>query len=512
MSLSRIIETFLGRPLAAQKLGVGIQGCIYLLVLAGAVLGVVYFLFHRQRFLGYQQRTLKVILFLLFFAAAAASSLWVRHFNPTGDEPYYLLSAHSLAEDGDLNFYDAARQQQWRRFYRGELSVPDECFSMFSKNGRSQYYYLPGIGTVLAITPGYKLAGRLGVLLTTSLVGAWILVTVYHCAQALLKERRAALAGALLTAFSAPIFCYSQQNYPEIFAALLIILLVRFLFFAPASCCHYLVIGTCIGLLPVLHLKYIIVSFALLMLSLVAVWRRPGWLLLLVPPALAAAAYVSFFYHLIGAPVPFAAYRGDAQVALKMYLQPLSQLRNGSFLGLLFDQEFGLFIYAPVYLFVGLGMLLFRQMYRRHPFAGILPFLACYYLYIASVRNWHAAEFARYLVPVLPICGIFICLCLARCRGFWFQCAVWVLASTSFLVTFLVTLLPDLRYGLCNGMNPILERTSRIVGIRLTDFFPSFMCLSPWTWVLTSMYLTAIAVMTIYFYRRAKPAVSEITR
>ncbi len=55
--------------------------------------------------------------FFLTFAVYAALVPWmVKAWQRTGDEPHYLLAAHSLAFDGDLDFDAANRQYSFGRF------------------------------------------------------------------------------------------------------------------------------------------------------------------------------------------------------------------------------------------------------------------------------------------------------------------------------------------------------------------------------------------------------------
>ena len=79
------------------------------------------------------------------------------------------------------------------------------------------------------------------------------------------------------------------------------------------------------------------------------------------------------------------------------------------FMGLLLDQEYGLFFYTPLYILavVGIGLL------HREELREIWPLLGMFglnYLVVSFWPLWHAAPTppSRYILPVLPFLGVFL--------------------------------------------------------------------------------------------------------
>ena len=510
-----ILSRLVGHSLPKEKIFLGIMGFIYLSLIFISLFLFIYYFVKKKLYLEYDTKKIKILLFLLFFIPCLSSAFWVNNFNPCGDEPYYLISAHSLAIDGDLDFYNNAQHKDWKKFYKDELLMPPEMFLMFSKDQNPTYYYLPGIGTTLLIAPGYKIAGRLGVFFIIALVGALILVNLYHCSLDLSNDKQSAFIGSVLVGFSAPIFSYSQQIYPEIFAALLIIFIVKSLFFKlQLSKLNYIIIGICIALLPIVHIKYAIVSFFFLVISLYLNQTRKfrSYFYILLPLIMIMIIYVTFFYRLIGSLLPLRSYIRDSETTsisvFSKNIQPIKQIFGGSFLGLLFDQEFGLFIYAPIYLVLGLGISIFIKIFKKSKAFFLIIFVFLYYFFISCIRGWHGAEFARYMVPIIPILGVFISVAISRCQDKLFKRIVYFLAIISFIITFLVTLWPPFRYGTNDGMNKILEKLN-FPRFKITDILPdsysvpNYIVLSSKGWILSIIYLVLIILFTIYFYKKS---------
>ena len=506
--VDRISYYFIGRHLPREKIALGLFGMFWVAFVFLILATLIIYMVRRKIFEHYNQRQIKIIIFLLFFIVGIATSFWVINFNPSGDEPYYLLSVHSLVKDGDLNCYNNILNKDWVKFYKGEFDIPLTSKMIFSRGQERFCFYLPGLGSVLAIAPGYALAWRMGTLFTTVLAGAFILVNIYICSLALVKNRESAFIGALLVGFSAPIFCYSQQNYPDIFAALLIILAIKNIFFMPylniRSC---IIAGLCTGLLPVFHLKYAPDCLALLAIALYLRKRLSLRIYTLLPVIIIFLLYAIFFKFGLKVFSPLNFYRsgsGEASIsaAIPYVFQPFVQLIRGSFLGLLFDQEFGLFIYAPVYLTLGLGISIFIKLFKRTRYMLILSFILIHYVFISCINGWWAGEFVRYLVSIIPITGIFIALAISRCRDRLFRKTLFVLSGISFFITFLVTFWPDFRYALNTGENIILRKLNTPV-FRITDFLPSFTVVSYKSWVLVLVYLMVIIVFTVYAYKKS---------
>ena len=65
--------------------------------------------------------------FLLYFLST--EHLFATIEFPTGDEPYYLLIAHSLVHDGDFELSNNFANQDYRAYYPGDLFPRHEAIT-----------------------------------------------------------------------------------------------------------------------------------------------------------------------------------------------------------------------------------------------------------------------------------------------------------------------------------------------------------------------------------------------
>ena len=196
------------------------------------------------------------------------------HRQPDGDEPYYLLLAHSLAYELDVDLADNYAED-WQRFMQRAISP--QPGDPVGENG--EQYSRHGFILPLLLAPAYRLAGRSGAMammavLTAAL--AWMLLRL--AARTEPDRPGAALLAYGLFAFSPPLLLYSYQIWVEVPAALLTawafdrILALKQRPRWDARALVLLVIP--IALLPILKLRFGLVAGPLLAL---ACWRlRPG--------------------------------------------------------------------------------------------------------------------------------------------------------------------------------------------------------------------------------------------
>jgi hypothetical protein len=78
----------------------------------------------------------------------------------SSDEPYYLLIAHSLLHDGDLDLTNNLARHDYLPFYWGELGVDLRSVRPGPEGGL--YARLYQTFQVILLLPGYAMAGRAG--------------------------------------------------------------------------------------------------------------------------------------------------------------------------------------------------------------------------------------------------------------------------------------------------------------------------------------------------------------
>lgn len=132
----------------------------------------------------------------------------------TGDEPQYLLTAMSIAEDLDLDISDEIASQRWRAFHR----VPLDPQTRPLADGSEISPHDPGLALLLALP--VAVGGWIGARLAMLAIAAWTAVGTVLLAARHLGVRPQAAAGVVALCFSTlPLLVYSTQIYPEMCAA-----------------------------------------------------------------------------------------------------------------------------------------------------------------------------------------------------------------------------------------------------------------------------------------------------
>jgi hypothetical protein len=283
---------------------------------------------------------------------AAAAGLGVRSSHQarlTGDEPHYLLTALSLAEDRDLNVADEYVAGRYRPFHEVALrpqARPLEGGALVEPHGP----LLPLILAIPASLGGWAaakltLAALAGILAATVL---WVAVRRFGAPLA------ASVTVVLVFALSAPLAVYGTQVYPEIPAALALAVALGALT-GPLRGGGVATLGAAVVALPWLSVKYVPIAAALALLSVVRLLRRgrrreavglAGML------ALAGAGFVAGHQAWYGGWTPYAAgsHFAEAGELSVMGTDPNLWGRSLRLLGLMVDRTFGLAAWQPAWL------------------------------------------------------------------------------------------------------------------------------------------------------------------
>jgi len=305
--------------------------------------------------------TITIVIFLATAAAAglAAQRLTNTTLFPSGDEPHYLVIAQSLWRDGDLKIQNNHQRGDYREYYPGELDP-----HYLTRGTDREIYSIHPIGLAVLLAPIYALAGYQGAVWALILMGALAAVLAWRWTVATLNAPGAATFAWAAIAFSAPFMFNTFTIYPEIAAALAVMFaLTTTLRTDPtrSGLLPWIAVGITIALLPWLSTKYAPMSAALLLVVIFRLVKTRPASLLREPKvwavaaiyAISLASWFTFFYVIWGKPLPMAPYGSMVQTT------PMN-LKSGA-PGLLFDQEYGLLAYAPVYILAATGL---YQMWR----------------------------------------------------------------------------------------------------------------------------------------------------
>jgi hypothetical protein len=272
------------------------------------------------------------------------------------DEPQYLLSALSLAEDGDLDISDELAAQRWRAFHADELPVQTEPFA----DGSEISPHDPLLPVLVAAPMG--LFGWVGVKVVLGLLAAGCAALLaWTAARRFGVSQTVAGWGSAIAFASPPLAVYSQQVYPELPAALVTLGAVALLT-APrpdrSSRSYYLnhgAVATTVVLLPWLGSKYLLVALALAVVLAVQVLRREGWRQLGLVGAIlgvAGAAYLAVHQAIWGGWTVYASgdhFQQTGEFSV-VGVDPSYLGRSLRTVGLFVDQHYGLVPWQPAWL------------------------------------------------------------------------------------------------------------------------------------------------------------------
>jgi hypothetical protein len=375
--------------------------------------------------------------FALALATLLAAFLVMRP-DTAGDEPHYLLAAESIAFDGDLDLTNdyASRERTLRVVNVFPLS-PLPHAADYDGSGRLRP--LHGVGLSALLAPAVGLGGLTGARLLMLLIAALLADQLFRLLRDLRLKRPYRLAAWVAVVGCSPLLVFATQIYPEVPAALMIVVALRVMVryaISPLA----LVLGACAGVALVwLHVRYIPLALGVFAGLLIAAARsraqtedtglrgavaayvssavrnwRTALLPVVIPAAIGLGAFAGAFQYWYGTVRPTAPYRafsttsaGDAgwdflyKYALGDILSPVH----------------GWIPYVPVQ-WLGLAALGCLMLRFGWPAAACLSVAAGYELILASAAPNVGWGFpARYLIPVLPLIAIPIAVALQHVRA-----------------------------------------------------------------------------------------------
>lgn len=283
-------------------------------------------------------------------AAVAALGIGVRATygaQTTADEPQYLLSAISLFEDGDLDISDELADDRAAPYHEVELPQQTEQ----RPDGSRLSPHGPLLPLLLAVPMG--LWGWIGAKAALALLGGVLAgVTAWVMHRRFGVGRGTAVTTGLVFGLAPPLAVYSTQVYPEILAALCVIVTVAAVTATPRR------LGP--GVMAVVALPWLAVKYAPVA-AVLAVWMlvvaSPQQRRRIVGVLLGAGAVFVLFNQLIyGGLTPYAA--GDHFVSgefTAVGTEVSLWSRASRLVGLLIDRGFGLAAWQPLYLMAPLA-------------------------------------------------------------------------------------------------------------------------------------------------------------
>ncbi|MGH2753571.1 MAG: hypothetical protein ACRDLB_03995 [Actinomycetota bacterium] len=413
----------------------------------------------------------------------------------TADEPQYLLTAISLAEDGDLDVSDEIATRSYAPFH--EITVDRQTQPLADGSEVSPHDpLLPAILAVPMEVGGWR-AAKLTLAAINGALGAalvWLCVFRFRC--------RPAIAALVVSAFvaSAPFAVYGNQVYPEIVAALAVTLAIASLTSGGGTVATAGLAASVI-VLPWLSIKYVPVAAALALVGMVRLIRaRDARRLLWLAGGLTAGGAVYAIAHVAwyGGLTPYAA--GDHFVSTGEFSVVGTDVdlvgRSRRLVGLLVDDRFGLIPWQPAFLLLApaLGALFRRSLDRT---ALLVPLCVGWITatWIAlTMQGWWWP--GRQVVVVLP-CAV-IAIAAWTSGGPRRSFAFAALAGVG--VTTYLWLVVE---GLQGGLTWVVDffETSNPLYRALSSVMPDYLNVDASTWILQTLWLVLLAGLGYWGYR-----------
>jgi hypothetical protein len=285
-----------------------------------------------------------------------------------GDEPHYLLAAHSVVHDGDVDVRDEYDSRAYEEFYPHELRPHGR-----ETEGRLNEPH--GVGFPMLIAPAYALGGAHAVEVFLAAIAALAAALAYRLALRVAPDPWA-LGAALAVGLSPPFVAYGTAVYPEPAAAaalagsaLLAVRLSSRVRWQEAALCFVL-----LGTLPWLGTKFVAAGVVIGAFAARTLWRARRRTLAVGAVELSlfsVALYVAINEAIYSGPTPYAADdAGETATDASFpggYLQRVYRL-----VALFIDRDYGLLRWAPVFLLAFAGLWwLWRS--RRDRLAQAVP-------------------------------------------------------------------------------------------------------------------------------------------
>jgi hypothetical protein len=423
----------------------------------------------------------------LFFGALLPYLLLGAHvvtvMSSTSDEPYYLLVAHSLLHEQDLDLADNFARADYLPFYWGRLTTRTPGIRT-TEDGRIYADAFQGLQPVWLL-PGYWLAGRAGAVAVVNLASALALALTFRLALLSGASVRAAFLAWLGAAFSLPVVSFAVSPWPEMTGAFFATAAVFVLLREPRA---RRAIAAAAGLLALMVATK--TRLFLLAIPIMAGFvRRAGWRAVTALGVLGGMAFAIASVYDALAQAGQVVHR-IRQVGLLQTLEWLmvwtvrGPTEYRGHLGLLLDQEFGVLLSAPVLaLSLAGAVAAARERRWRYVLLTAGPFLVAWY-YLGAIalsrsrvdQHWHAGfsppgRFVAAALPLLAVCGATM---LDRLRSR----LAWSVAAGLYAITFGQTLLasirPDWRFHRGVGRATPLAELFAYTGLDAGRLLPSY--------------------------------------
>lgn len=311
------------------------------------------------------------------------------------------MTTLSLIQDRDLDLANQYAAESYREFF--DESVPLWSQSLPTLDGRLLSPH--NLGLSILVLPAYLLGGLNAVKGFLGLIGGVALACAFLLATQTTHLRHWPLVSSILLGISAPFFVYATQIYPEMPAALCVVLLALLGLRQDHGVARAILAALLLAALMWLGVKYAPIAITLACTLVIALGARGRFALVAVLVPL-GIHYGWFHIETYGDWTPYAVnfvYAGSTTPELLARHVEIGD-RAYRLVGLWIDREFGLVRWAPILALAFPGAWLIARRSGRVGRALLLPIvvqvLVAAFLTI-TMRGWWFP--GRMLIVVLPL-------------------------------------------------------------------------------------------------------------
>lgn len=308
-------------------------------------------------------------------------------YGTTGDEPHYLVIA-----DGLLPTFELEQTGPYTREFRNRTIMENGLAATDATPGPANTHAVEGprglfnvhnIGLPIVLSLPYLFGGETAARLTMIAIGAAIIWLLFQIASLTPLSARARTLLVAPWSIALPFVPAATQIYPDLPAGAISLLAIYFLWREKDAVRNWQKWGAIAALsfLPWLHLRFAL-PMGILLLALTWHWRltaaRPQRLLLQVWALPVVSLFLLASYNQYAFGNPSGPYESEAIM--------LNGTAVMQFLGLLLDQNQGLFIQQPLH-FVGLFFLI--ALLRKNPVAVVSTLLVVLGTLGPNATHWN---------------------------------------------------------------------------------------------------------------------------
>ncbi|MBN2754879.1 MAG: hypothetical protein JXR81_08475 [Candidatus Goldbacteria bacterium] len=431
------------------------------------------------------------VLCAAFFIVFSGVSVWMNHANqPTGDEPVYLLTAHSLIHDFDLDLKNNFENKDYSGFYKGELK-PQE------RDIKEKIVSFHPVMISVLITPFYLTAGRMGVTLFINLMAALFCCLLYLILVKGGHNEKNSFITAFLTGMSMPFILFTNQIATETASAFFLAAAYYFIryqknrIFIPALSAIFFMW---------LHPRNMVVWGVLCVIALIE-YRVEIKKALVFAASQGAGLIVFLFYN-------YAVFGHIMPPAMEKPVSSVSEvfsLNIAGMAGILFDQEFGLFFFTPVFslMFAG-AVLMFKR--DKKTFYYIMAMFIPLFILVTAWIDWRGGGGSgpRFLVPVILMVSLLTAEVLNACDNAEKKKVFYILAGIGLVISAVIFLVPWFRWNKGLGENWIFKFLPSAGNFEVSSLFPSIWAKSAGWQIKTVLWAGAAVLLNVFFLKDNK--------